>query len=80
MERDGGRDPKALLSVLETSVLSSAGCMVGEATACRKQCGSGLLVPAITPAMPKQAAGLAALPTELCWGQKLRMNRAIRGM
>lgn len=46
--------------------LSPAGCMVGEATACRQWCGSGPLVAAVTPAMPKQAAGLAALPTELC--------------
>lgn len=35
-------------------------------------------VPAVTPAMPKQPTGLAALPTELCWGPKLSMGRAMR--
>lgn len=57
--------------------LSSAGCAVEEAAARRQRCGRGPLVPAVTPAVPEQAAGLAALPAELLWGTKLRMSTAI---
>lgn len=67
----------ALLSLLEMSVCLQLVVWWDK----QQPTGRGALVPAVIPAMPKQAAGLTALPAELCWGQKLRMSRAItKGM
>lgn len=76
LERDGGREPKALFSALETSVcLQPVVC--GSSSSLWAVVWQWPLVPAVSPAVPEQAVELAALPAELCWGAKLRMSRAI---